>query len=70
MRPGAIEVELTAKGSARLDRIVGAYRDAVGAGRFGSVRYLCSEETLPFVHRAVERTAGAAVVAGPLPSAR
>lgn len=68
--PAAVEVELSPKGSERLDAIVTAWREAVEAGRFSSVRYSCSEEALPFVHRSVDRTgAGAAVVAGPLPGA-
>jgi len=71
MRPGAVEVELTPKGSARLDSIVTAWREAVASGRFSSVRYLCSEEVLPFVRRSVDRTgSGAAVAVGPLLATR
>lgn len=69
MRVGVVEVELSPKGSGRLDAIVVAYHEAVGAGRFSSVRYLCSQEALPSVRRSVERTeAGGAVAVGPLPA--
>jgi hypothetical protein len=65
---GALEVELTPKGSARLDSIVIAWREAVASGRFPSVRYLCSEEALPSLRRSVERTgACSAVAVAPLP---
>lgn len=69
MRVGVIEVELTPKGSARLDAIVVAYHEAVDTGHFSSVRYLCSEEALPFVRRSVERTGAAVAVAvGSMPA--
>jgi hypothetical protein len=53
----AIEVELSQKGSWRLDSILRAWRAAVGAGRFDQVRYVCGERALRPVKKAIERTA-------------
>jgi hypothetical protein len=52
----AVEVELSQKASWRLDSILRAWRYAVGAGRFHSVRYLCGPRALKPVKKAVERT--------------
>jgi hypothetical protein len=41
-RPEAIEVELTAKSTHRLDAILRSWRSAIGYGQFASARYLCS----------------------------
>jgi hypothetical protein len=69
--PGIVEVELTAKGKARLDEIVSGWAAAVDRGRFARVRYFCSTEALPYVERAVQRTgAGDRVDAQLLPQAR
>jgi hypothetical protein len=66
--PTPIEVELSPKGSLRLDQIIAAWSAAVDAGRFAEVRYLCSEEALPYVQRSVGRTgAGGEVEVEPLP---
>jgi hypothetical protein len=53
--PSIIEVELTAKGKARLDEIIAGWKMAVERGRFAGVRYYCSSEALPYVKRAVDR---------------
>jgi hypothetical protein len=53
----AIEVELSQKGSWRLDSILRAWRSAIGAGRFEGIRYLCGERALRPVRKAVVRTA-------------
>jgi hypothetical protein len=53
----AIEVELSQKGSWRLDSILRAWRAAIGAGKFEAVRYLCCQRVLRSVENAVERTA-------------
>lgn len=54
--PEAIEVELTAKGQARLDQLLRAWRRAVAERRLSRVLYLCSPGTRGVVERAVERT--------------
>ena len=65
--PIAIEVELSPKAGARLDKIVTAWSAAVQEGRFGAVRYLCSAEALPYVKRSIDRTeAGDQVALEPL----
>ncbi len=51
-RPLAVEIELTAKGSSRLDSIVRAY---VGGRHLDSVRYYAAPAALAGVARAVER---------------
>jgi hypothetical protein len=67
--PTAIEVELSPKGSARLDQIVAGWREAVCRGRFARVLYLCSVVALPYVERSLRRAeAGAQVDAKLLPS--
>ena len=53
----AIEVELSQKGSWRLDSILRAWRGTVGAGKFRGVRYLCGDRALRPLNKAVERTA-------------
>lgn len=55
--PEAIEVELTAKGSERLDQLMRSWRRGVGAGRFSGVVYRCPPCTRKVVERSVERTA-------------
>jgi hypothetical protein len=55
--PEAIEVELSLKGSERLDLILRSWRRAVAEGHFCRVLYRCSGRTLGGVRRAVERTA-------------
>ncbi|MGD9737315.1 MAG: hypothetical protein AB7V58_17160 [Solirubrobacterales bacterium] len=55
--PAAIEVELSVKGAARLDRILRSWRRAIAAGRFADVSYYCSPQAIGGVQRAVERTA-------------
>lgn len=55
--PGAIEVELSVKGAARLDRILRSWRRAIAEGRFATVSYHCSPRAITGVRRAVERTA-------------
>ena len=54
--PEAIEVELTAKGTARLDQLLRAWRRAVGERRLRRVVYLCPPRTRGVLERAVERT--------------
>lgn len=54
-RPCPIEVELTAKGSVRLDRILAGWVAAVDRGRFARVLYHCSPQALRYVERSVER---------------
>jgi hypothetical protein len=54
--PEAIEVELTAKGAVRLDRLLRAWRRAVAERRLSGVVYVCPPETRRVVERAVERT--------------
>lgn len=60
--PEAIEVELTAKGAARLDRLLRAWRLAVAEKRLSRVVYVCPEETLNVVQRAIDRTRTQTVV--------
>lgn len=55
--PEAIEVELSLKGSERLDLLMRSWRRAVAAGRFCRVVYRCSPRVLDGVRRSVERTA-------------
>jgi hypothetical protein len=52
----AIEVELTNKGTSRLDGLVRAWRRSLNEKELGCVRYLCSPRALPCVERAVRRT--------------
>ena len=52
----AIEVELTAKGAARLDELLRAWRNAVAERRLTRVVYRCPPQTRSLVERAVERT--------------
>jgi len=52
----AVEVELAAKGSARLDELLRGWRRAVGEGRLGGVLYRCGGGVVDVVARAVERT--------------
>lgn len=54
--PEAIEVELTAKGQARLDQLLRAWRRAVAEKRLSRVRYLCPPQTRGVVERAIKRT--------------
>jgi hypothetical protein len=54
--PEAIEVELTAKGAARLDALLRAWRGGVAERRLARVVYHCSPATRRVVQRAVERT--------------
>jgi hypothetical protein len=54
--PEAIEVELTAKGTERLDLLLRSWRRAIGQGRFSGVVYRCPTTTRGLVQRAVERT--------------
>jgi hypothetical protein len=60
--PEAIEVELTAKSAARLDRILRAWRRAVGERRFSRVTYRCTPHTHSMLERAVERTSTRAAI--------
>lgn len=60
--PEAIEVELTAKGSERLDLLMRSWRRAVARGRFSRVVYRCPPATRGPVQRAVERTGTAEFV--------
>jgi hypothetical protein len=59
----AIEVELSVKGATRLDAILRAWRNAVLERKVGGVIYHCAPRVRPYVERAVERTATAAVIA-------
>lgn len=54
--PEAIEVELAAKGAARLDELLRAWRRAVSEGRLGGVVYACGPRISRVVTRAIERT--------------
>lgn len=54
--PEAIEVELSAKGSSRLDELLRAWRWAVSRGRLARVAYRCPPRIGALVTRAVERT--------------
>lgn len=60
--PEAIEVELTAKGTERLDLLMRSWRRAVAQGRFSRVVYRCPASTRGPVERAVERTGTAEFV--------
>jgi hypothetical protein len=64
--PEAIELELSAKGAARLDAILRAWRFAVAEGRLARVAYHCTSRTRRLLGRAVARTstAGAIEVVG------
>jgi hypothetical protein len=61
--PEAVEVELTAKGQARLDELLRAWRWAVAERRLSRVLYRCPPRIKPVVERAVERTGTEAAVA-------
>ncbi|HET7054189.1 MAG TPA: hypothetical protein VFI09_09790 [Solirubrobacterales bacterium] len=61
--PQAIEIELNAKGQARLDELLRAWRWAVGEKRLSRVVYRCPPRIRPVVERAVERTRTARSVA-------
>ena len=61
--PEAIEVELTAKGQARLDELLRAWRWAVAERRLRRVVYRCPPRIRPVVERAVERTGTDSAVA-------
>jgi len=54
--PEAIEVELTAKGQARLDELLRAWRWAVAERRLKRVVYLCPPRVHGVLERAVKRT--------------
>jgi hypothetical protein len=54
--PEAIEVELTAKGQARLDELLRGWRWAVAERRLSSVTYRCPPRIRALLERAVERT--------------
>jgi hypothetical protein len=60
--PEAIEVELTAKGAARLDALLRSWRFAVAEGRLTRVVYLCPARTRRLVERAVVRTSTGASI--------
>jgi hypothetical protein len=60
--PEAIEVELTAKGAARLDQLLRAWRRAVAERRLSRVVYRCPPGTRGVLERAVERTRTEAAV--------
>ncbi len=55
-KPIAVEVELTAKSTRRLDEILRAWRRSIGREQFSKVRYHCGPRALPYVRRAVSRT--------------
>jgi hypothetical protein len=61
--PEAIEVELSAKGSSRLDELLRAWRWAVAEKRLARVAYRCPPRIAALVERAVERTQTDAAVA-------
>lgn len=54
--PEAIEVELAAKGAARLDELLRAWRRAVAERRLSRVVYRCPPQVRAVVERAVQRT--------------
>jgi hypothetical protein len=54
--PEAIELELSAKGAARLDAILRAWRFAVAEGRLTRVTYQCPPATGRLLVRAIART--------------
>jgi hypothetical protein len=58
----AIELELSAKGAARLDAILRAWRFAVAEGRLVQVVYRCPPATMRLLGRAVERTSTAGAI--------
>lgn len=60
--PEAIELELSAKGAARLDAILRAWRFAVAEGRLARVVYHCPPATRRLLERAVARTSTAAAI--------
>lgn len=60
--PEAIELELSAKGAARLDAILRAWRFAVAEGRLVRVVYRCPPRIRRLLDRALERTATAPMV--------
>jgi hypothetical protein len=55
--PEAVELELSAKGAARLDAILRAWRFAVAEGRLARVAYHCPPATRGLIERAIARTA-------------
>lgn len=61
--PEAIEVELNAKGQARLDELLRAWRWAVAERRLARVVYRCPPRVRGVVERAVERTGVGAAIA-------
>jgi hypothetical protein len=60
--PEALELELTAKGAARLDALLRAWRFAVAEGRLARVAYHCPPATRGLLERALARTATAAMI--------
>jgi hypothetical protein len=60
--PEAIEVELSAKGAARLDALLRGWRFAVAEGRIARVVYHCPDRTRQVVEKALARTATAPMV--------
>jgi hypothetical protein len=60
--PEAIEVELAAKGTTRLDELLRAWRRAVAEGRLGGVAYRCGPSIARVVRRAIERTRTASAI--------
>lgn len=61
--PEAIEVELTAKGAARLDELLRAWRRTVAERRLARVVYRCPPRTRGVLERAIKRTRTQAAVA-------
>jgi hypothetical protein len=60
--PQAIEVELVAKGAARLDELLRGWRRASVEGRLSGVMYWCAPGISRVVRKAVERTRTESVV--------
>lgn len=60
--PQAIEVQLNDKSPSRLDELMRTRRRSLASEQFGRVRCLCSPHALPYVSRAVERTASAVAI--------
>jgi hypothetical protein len=60
--PEAIELELTAKGAARLDALLRAWRFAVAEGRLARVTYHCPPAVRRLLERALARTATAGMI--------
>jgi hypothetical protein len=60
--PEAIELELSAKGAARLDAILRAWRFAVAEGRLARVVYHCDPRVTGLLDRAVARTSTGAAI--------